>query len=204
MSILARAAVLVLLVSGIVLPEALGLIADDYSSASNYLSELGALGAPFNATINYFGFLPVGLMILVLVGLLWRRLPRNGLVNVGLICLLGLSIGYLGAFFFPCDPGCPATGTARQAIHNLAGLTGYLGSVVGLFALYFGIRQPLSGMLPTATLLCACWVTLSVLLMFNPNLDAVRGAAQRFADYPIFIWLSFAALVPLKFSNSNS
>jgi hypothetical membrane protein len=85
----ARIIVFVPVAAGMVLPEILGFLADDYRSTSNYLSELGAVDAPYTFVINYFGFLPVGLTILVLVGLLWRRLPRNGLVNVGLVCLLG-------------------------------------------------------------------------------------------------------------------
>ncbi len=193
----------VLVICGILLPEALALQSEDYSSVSNYLSELGALGAPYSVTINYFGFLPVAAAIVALIATLWIRLPRNTLVTFGLICLMGFAVSYLGAFLFPCDSGCPATGTDRQTAHNLAGLIGYAGCVIGLFALYFGTRRSLSGKLPSITLLSACWTTFSIFMMFNPNFEDLRGVFQRLTDYPVFIWLSFAALMPLNRRNSN-
>jgi hypothetical protein len=197
---LAKVAMLILFTSGIVLPEVLGYLADDYSSSSDYLSELGALDAPFTQVINYFGFLPVGLAVTALVAVLWIRLPRQKLVKIGLICLLGVAIGYLGAFSFPCDPGCPSTGTYRQSLHNLAGLLQYIGGVGGLFLLYFGLRSTMSGLFPVSTLVAACAVTLGVLLMFNPEFDYVRGATQRLADYAIFIWLCLGVVISTTLS----
>jgi uncharacterized protein DUF998 len=204
MEILAKVAVLVLLASGIVLPEVLSYLTDDYSSLSNYLSVLGALGAPFSPIINYFGFLPVGLAIIALIAVLWVRLPRLSTVRSGLICLLGVAIGYLGAFSFPCDPGCPATGTYRQSLHNLAGLLEYVGGVAGLFLLYFGLRSKISGRFPISTLIAACIVTLSVLAMFNPQFEFARGVSQRLADYTIFIWLCSGAVVSRVLGKSKA
>ena len=195
METLPRIVVLILLTSGIVLPEALGYLADDYSSSSNFISELGAMNAPFAQITNYFGFLPVGLAVVALVTVLWTSLPQQKLVKSGLTCLLGVAIGYLGAFFFPCDFGCPATGTYRQSLHNLAGLFAYMGGIGGLFLLYFGLRSNMSGLFPLSTLVAACAVTLGVLLMFNPEFEHMLGASQRLADYTIFFWLCFAVLI---------
>lgn len=192
---LAKLGALTLLFSGIVLPEVLSYMADDYSSTANYLSELGAVDAPFTQTINYFGFLPVGLAAAVLVAVLWIRLPSEKLVSIGLICLLGVAVGYLGAFSFPCDPGCPSTGTYRQSLHNLAGLLEYIGGISGLFLIYFGLRSTMTGLFPISTLVAACTVTLAVILMFNPGLEYAQGATQRLADYTLFIWLASGALI---------
>ena len=192
---LLRITVLVLLMSGIVLPQVLGYLAHDYSSTSNFISELGAKDAPFGAIANYFGFLPVGVAVVALVTALRTRLPQQKLVKGGLTCLLGVSIGYLGAAFFPCDVGCPATGTYRQATHNLAGLLAYVGGISGLFLLYFGLRSSMSGLFPPSTLVAACAVTLGVFLMFNPGFEHMLGASQRLADYSIFVWLCCAVLI---------
>ena len=160
-----------------------------YSSAGNYLSELGAVDAPFATIIRFFGFLPVALSVIVLVIVLWQRLPRHKLVQSGLFCLLGITIGYLGAVVFPCDSGCPSTGSASQLIHNLAGLVEYMGGVLGLFLIYFGLKSTTSGHLPRLALTAACITTSGVALMFNPELEHLRGATQRLADYTMFAWL---------------
>lgn len=170
-----KIAVVVLLTSGIILPEVLGYLTNDYSSSANYLSELGAIDAPFSQVIRYFGFLPVG-----------------------------IAIGYFGAFFFPCDSGCPATGTFRQSLHNMAGLIEYIGGVGGLFLLYFGLRPNMSGLLSLSTLIAACVVTFAVVLMFNPELDHLRGTTQRLADYTIFVWLCFGVLFSATLSNTHN
>ena len=112
-----------------------------------------------------------------------------------MFCLLGISIGYLGAVVFPCDAGCPATGSARQLFHNLAGLVEYMGGVLGLFLIYFGLRSTTTGHLPKLTLAAACITTAGILLMFNPELEHLRGATQRLSDYTMFTWLIIGAVM---------
>lgn len=193
---IAKVATFALLAAGIVLPEALGLLNADYSAVSNYLSELGALGAPSATAANYFGFLPVSIAVFTLVVVLWQRLPARPLIRAGLIGLLGISVGYLGAFLFPCDAGCPAEGSQRQALHNLAGLVQYAGALVGLFLVYAGLRRTSLELeqLPLITLVVACWVLAAVFMMFTPELQSIRGLSQRLADYSLFVWLALATV----------
>ncbi|MEM7001718.1 MAG: DUF998 domain-containing protein [Pseudomonadota bacterium] len=192
---IAKVATFALLAAGIVLPEALGLLSADYSAMSNYLSELGASGAPSATVANYLGFLPVSIAVFTLVVVLWQRLPRRLLIRAGLIGLLGISVGYLGAFLFPCDAGCPAEGSQRQALHNLAGLVQYAGAVFGLLLVYAGLRRTALEQLPLITLVVACWVLAVVLMMFTPELQSIRGLSQRLADYSLFLWLALATVV---------
>lgn len=189
-----KIAVSILLASGIVLPEVLGYLSVNYSSSANFISELGAMGAPFAQTANYFGFLSVGLAVIALIIVLWSSLPQNRLVKSGLVCLVGIAAGYLGAFLFPCDAGCPATGSSQQSLHNLAGLLEYVGGIGGLLLLYFGLRKNQPRTYSLVTLAVACAVMLGLVLMSQPDLQPIRGAAQRLADYTMFIWLSAAAL----------
>ncbi len=184
----------VLLVSGIVLPEIVGYQTEGYSSQSNYLSELGAIDARFSHFVNYFGFLPVGLAVITLVFVLSKKLPHVSLVRAGLICMLGVAVGYLGAVVFPCDNGCPSTGGVDQGFHNVAGLFEIIGATTGLFLLYFGCRTEVRGRFPLATLAAAVVVTVGFLIMLIPEFGQVRGLTQRLADYTIFVWFSYAVL----------
>ena len=50
--------------------------------------------------------------------------------GLALVALIGVSWTVAGVL--PCDAGCPAEGSASQAVHNTVGLLGYLGGAVGL------------------------------------------------------------------------
>jgi hypothetical protein len=49
----------VVILTGVLLPEVIGVLRPDYSSVINYISELGAVDAEYAPLINHFGFLPV-------------------------------------------------------------------------------------------------------------------------------------------------
>ncbi len=194
MKLAASVCALMLLSSGIVLPEVLGAFTVGYSSIADYLSALGALDAPYRLLANYSGFLPVALTVIAMITVLWLRLPPTILVRCGLLSLLGVAVGYLGAVAFPCDPGCPASGSARQAMHNLSGLIEYVGGIVGLALLYVGWGATATRAVRLTTLAAIITVTVGVLLMAHPELTRIRGASQRLADYSLFLWFSFVTL----------
>lgn len=183
--------VIYLIVSGIILPEVLGIFRPDYSSASNYLSELGAVGTSTHTLATYFGFLPVALACLVILKFLWQILPRSSLVKTALI-LIGICIpvGYLGAVLFPCDYGCPVEGSARQAMHNLFGLFAYPAGGLGLILLGTTLSHRI---LKFMSIFAGCAMALGFVMMLSPDQANWRGAWQRLGDYSAFITL--AALV---------
>ncbi len=192
----------VLLAAGIIVPETTGFIQEGYTSTAHYLSELGAYEAPYAGFINYAGFLPVGLTTVFLVYRLRGMLPRSPLVSAGLIALLGISVGYLIAVFFRCDAGCPAEGSARQGVHNMAGLIQYPGMIIGLFLIYFGLRKNSSQGFSALTLLTALLVTTGFFLLALGVLPEVKGIWQRLADYSAFLWFLLAVLTHAKPDNS--
>lgn len=182
----------VLLFSGILLPQILGLLTAGYDARTDYISELGATGAPYAAVMNYVGFLPAGLAIMVAIVLLWRSLAPSRMTRLGLVCLSGVAIGYLVAFLFPCDAGCPVQGSTKQMLHNAGGLIEYLGGVIGLFLLYFGSRGADHSGLSRATMIAAYVAAFGVIVLFSGGLEDVLGAAQRLVDYSFFAWFAYA------------
>jgi len=99
----------------------------NYSHLSQFISELGAQGAPHAALVNYAGFLPAGICICAFAVLAWLALPRSAGSAFGMLGIALFGLGYIVATFYPCDAGCrPATPSADQAIHNALGLLGYL------------------------------------------------------------------------------
>ena len=195
---LAVPAAVILILSGIVLPHVLGSAWEDYSAFSNYLSELGAKGAPAAGLINWLSFLPVAAASAALILLHWHFLPPGLMTKSGLICMLGVSVGYLGAFIYPCDAGCPATGSQQQSMHNFAGLIQYAGVSAGLLLLTIGLRRFTPRTLPLLTLIAFILVITGFVLMTLPGMDVYKGLAQRTADYSVFVWLCIAARYALQ------
>lgn len=66
-----------------------GALHPGYSHVGQFMSELGAQGAPGGWMVNYLGFLPTEILFLGFVGLAFRRAGRDGVTRVGLV-LLGL------------------------------------------------------------------------------------------------------------------
>lgn len=101
---------------------------DGYDHVAQYISELGATGAPYGAYVSWLGFLPIGILICAFTVFAWRAAPRSVVATIGFVGVFLFSIGYLGAAFFPCDFGCrPADDPSfSQVMHELIGLAGYM------------------------------------------------------------------------------
>jgi hypothetical protein len=187
-----RVAAVVLLLCGIVVPELFGALTRGYQPMTQYLSELGADDAPWRLAVTWFGFLPVGIAVAIIVVALWRTFAPAALIASGLLAVLGVSIGYLGAVAFPCEPGCVASGAGRQELHDIAGLIEYAGAIAGFGLLGFGLMR-VHRALAVSALVAGAVVAVSFALMLMPERDAVKGMLQRGADYSIFLWLAAAS-----------
>jgi len=168
---------------GLMIPAAAGLFTANYSAFGQYISELGAMGMPQAALVNYGIFLPTGILNLVSVGWLIAALPRPYKMPVFL--LFGLALGNFGAVVFPCDMGCPAVGSDRQAVHNLLGLLQY--GTGGLALIWMSRRAAYPLGVGLGLLVFGCLV-----LMGGPGIE-MRGLWQRVAELCLYGWLPFCA-----------
>lgn len=184
-----------LFLSGVLLPEFIGFLSSDYNSISNYLSELGAVGAEYSRVVNYFGFLPTAFSVLFITLLLQSnfsntRLSRAGFLLVG----IGYFIGYFGAFIFPCDFGCPSEGSFSQNMHMILGLISYLIAPVGLILLGIGLRKGPMIIHSLASFIATFIFLLGFFMMLNPSQIDLLGFWQRLIDYTVFLLLIFLSL----------
>lgn len=100
---------------------------DGYDHVAQYISELGANGAPYGWHVSWLGFLPIGVLICAFAFFAWSAAPRSLLSALGFVGVFLFAIGYAGSAFFPCDFGCrPDTPSFSQVMHELVGLAGYL------------------------------------------------------------------------------
>lgn len=149
-----------------------------YSHVKHSISELGEVGAPDQRFVAIGLFLPIGLALL-LVAYLVR--PASPVVASLALCI---AIGYLGAAAFPCDPGSPLFGTARQVLHNLAGAIEYVGGGFAFMKLAESFGQPFKA---AGFVVLGTAIALSIL----PS-NSVRGIVQRIAEACLFGGLALA------------
>ena len=190
---MARIIASLLVISGVVIPELLSAYTSGYSSLTQYISELGDVAAPNRIFASYFSFLPTAVLVAAAVFILWVRHASALIVKFGLLLMLGVAIGYLGAVIFPCEQACRAI-TVQQSMHNLAGLIEYVGALSGLFLITLGFLRSGNRGLFQMTAIALVFVLLGFLLMLTPDLLAMKGLAQRIADYTIFLWFAAALL----------
>jgi hypothetical protein len=180
--------ILVLFISGVVLPEVLSGLRQDYKSTANFISELGATGAEYQFIVNHFSFLPIAICSLSAILCLAVRMPATKTIKTGLgFWMIGLRGGYLTAFLFPCDCGCPIEGSTSQMIHNLTVLVVYPVGILGLIVLAIGLKQSnnqlaLKGVSIVAVLAAVCFP-----MMLLPEQADLRGFWQRLADFAMFL-----------------
>ena len=100
-----------LLVTGIAAPLMLGLavlfggsLYPGYSHVSQFVSELGATGAPSPSVLNFGGLIPAGALTVAFALAMYRRYRPGTAVAVSssLVALAGMS--RLIAGIFPCEP----------------------------------------------------------------------------------------------------
>jgi hypothetical protein len=157
-----------------------------YSHCAHYISELGELGAPHAAAVNFLGFLPAGMLVLAFCAIAAVQ-TAGARRRFGWLCVSGIGWAYALAAFLPCDPGCPSEGSLRQQLHSAGAITAYLGAPVGFLLLRDAVR-------PRAlSPLCAALVLLAFFGMLAPGLEPQRGLLQRIAEVALFAWIVAAA-----------
>jgi hypothetical membrane protein len=161
----------------------------NYSHASQFISELGADGAPHAGLINYGGFLPAGLLLCTFALLAWRALPRSVGTALGMVGIFLFGFGYLVAVVYPCEAGCrPAAPNLSQTIHNALGLAGYLVAPFALAVLGWKARS-----WPGAAVLS--WMGIGGAILAFIGLSylspefAYVGIAQRVLEASVLSWI---------------
>lgn len=186
-----------LLLCGVVAPLVIGALTPGYDPRADFLSELGETGAPFAAAMNFGAFLPAGLFWAAGAALLWRAMPKGGLGALGALLLFFNAISYVGAAFFPCDAGCPASGSFSQAMHNFSGAFGYFLTPVAIALIGAHLMTKGRAALGGASLAVAAVIGVAFAQMVTDLDGRNAGLWQRLADFTPFFWMA-AALLTLR------
>ena len=158
-----------------------------YSHVTQYISKLGATGAPNGRLVSLGGFLPIGVLLMTFAVLGALIPPRGVLRTLGFIGIFLFALGYFGAAFFPCDFGCrPQTPSPSQVMHRAFGLAGYVLAPLALTALAIASRKwPGQGWLFPLGLVCAVVAGVAFVGMVDP----LAGLFQRVLEASVMLWI---------------
>lgn len=169
----------------------------DYSHTHQFISELGAIGSPNAAVMNYLGFVPAGLLVAGFGFALSRVLPREPLVFVGsaLVMLFGAGIATSGVV--SCDFGCPQNGgSVQNTIHNRIAPAAFLCLIVaaGILAARFRTLHSWAGLAKYSA--ASAFLGLVLLAVLASTLEArhMTGTWQRLLLLVLFSWCATVSI----------
>jgi hypothetical membrane protein len=168
-----------------------------YDHLKNFISELGATGAPAAGVMNFAGFLPYGLPTAAFALAVHRgmRLDAGGWLGPSILALYGLA--HIAVAVTPCDTGCQAaTPSLHHRLHFLLGDLIFLTAVLGPFTLYPRmVKDPAWRSLATATLILP---GLAWLILEASGVGISGALRQRLWLLLLFMWIAIMALRLLR------
>lgn len=179
-----------------------GAATPNYSHLAQFISELGAQGAPTEWAVRLGGFLPAGSLLLAFCWLAYRALPRSRSSTLALCGLAIYAAGYLVASAFPCDLGCrPRQPSTSQVIHNAVGTLGYLIAPAFLLTMARAARTwPDAKYLAIAGYI-ASGIALLGLVTLSPQ-SATVGLSQRLLEASVLGWAAMCGVYIAKRATS--
>jgi hypothetical membrane protein len=160
-----------------------------YDHLRQYISELGATGAPHGPQVTIWGFLIPGALLIGFSLFAFLALPRSAFSFFGFLLVAAFAAGFFFSGFFPCDFGCVTEGGSRsQMLHELFGLPGYLAAPVTLTLLAFASKRwEGAGLLFGLGIAGAVAAAVSLPLM-APEFE-FHGASQRVMEGAMALWI---------------
>lgn len=170
-----------------------GMAYPGYDHLTQYISELGATGAPTSQGVS-LAFMISGAFLTAFWLLCAGLFPHSTLsiVGIGLSALNG--IGLLLGGVFRCDFECSTEDLSPAAVlHDVFGGVGYLCGIAGVFVVGIAARNwPQGRGLFGLSLICGIPAALAIWLI-HPAFEWY-GAAQRVVEIALTVWTMAVAL----------
>ncbi|MCG6955982.1 MAG: DUF998 domain-containing protein [Gemmatimonadetes bacterium] len=173
-----------------------GLFEPGYSHTSQFVSELGAVGAAHPKLFSFGGlFLPGLLTVVFAFGMYLLVRPNRWLVASSLLAALA-GFGRMTAPLFPCDPGCVVDDMSFAAtMHALFGFTALASGTFAPLMMAMGLRTQRRTRLFSFSVGLGGWPLVLVFFMFGVGKAlGFVGVIQRLILAAFYIWVVAVAL----------
>lgn len=164
-----------------------------YSHIAQYISELGATGAPHARLVSLGGFGGAGVLMGVYAVTAFLALPRSVASAAGFALILLFAVGFVLTGVYPCDAGCRFDAPSQsQMLHNLWGGISYMTAPLALVLLGVASRRwPGGNFLPPLGVVSAAIVAVCFAIMVGEG--PWRGLAQRVMEAALAAWILASA-----------
>jgi hypothetical membrane protein len=174
-----------------------GLLRPGYDPVRQYMSELGAVGAP-NAIAFILPEFLLGLTMIAFAFGLYRGISKGKGTKLALILIVVSGVGWLGASIFRCDAGC-----VNESV------TGTMHGIFGIFAVPPLLITPLVivprlkkdnqwlSYRPFSLIMGALGIPLFCVMFsaeVSPALESYRGLLQRLTFFTPLLWTVVMAI----------
>lgn len=169
-----------------------GFIYPGYSHINQFISELGAMGAPLAFIINYAGIIPFGIGIALHSFYVYKSGPSNKSRFTTLTFLATSGLLFIVAGFYNCDARCSFEDISTEGlIHNIAAMFAFLLAVLAMIS--FGIGILFEKLQLTQKILFNIFSVFAIILFlviaFEGINSPVRGIYQRAFLINFSVWL---------------
>lgn len=175
-----------------------GMTYPDYNHFSQFISELGAKGAPYASMVNYLGFVPTEIFMLIFIATVFSALPRTKLALTGLFFLTLYALALIMAAIYVCDFECrPIHASTSHNLHLVFGMSAYLFAAIGVLLLSIDSKKWRNS---KVVHLSGWGISIAaIILVFNldPG-SSVVGLIQRITESLLYLWFFLLALYLYK------
>ena len=174
-----------------------GLLRPGYDPIRQYMSELGAVGAP-NAIAFIMPEFLLGLMMIAFAFGLHRGISEGQGSKLAPILIVISGVGWIGGSIFRCDVGCvneSVTGT----LHGLIGMFGPLPLLIAPLAILPRLKKDSrwQSYRPFSLIMGALAVSFFCVMFsaeLSPALEPYRGLLQRLTFFTPLLWTEVMAI----------
>lgn len=176
-----------------------GIIAENYNPVQQLISESMSADRPYSKEIRYFGYIPSGILLMIFALAAPVNMPQSRQIRLsfyGIALFYGLATILVG--IFPCEAGCNKEminpGMA-QVIHNLSGLSTYIGTPICIVLIGFGLKKSnIRGRLSQVSILLGIISAFFVLILLSEPLSPYAGLIQRVIEGVFMLWIIACAI----------
>lgn len=179
-----------------------GMLIENYSSTSQFISETYAIDTEYGKILRTFGIIPSGILITVFCFLASKYFQPSKLTKIGFYSL-GIFYGFATVIvgFFPCDSGCNKEfidPSISQIIHNLAGFLTYVFAPISIILIGIGLKRLDNyGSLSIQAITSGIISMLFVYILFSGSNPEYIGLYQRIIETVFVIWI-FTCAIKIK------
>ena len=175
------------------------LLIEDYSVVGQYISESFASNTEYGRYLQYFGYVPSGILTTIFCLNAFKYLPSSKLVTAGFI---GLAIFYgMGTILvglFPCDEGCNVElidPSVAQLIHNAVAALTYIFVPISIIGIGLGLKRAVDiGRLSQIAITVGIVSLVCIFMLFSDTQSAYRGLLQRIIEASFIFWIITCAI----------